>query len=141
MMADVVDSVTRSRMMSGIRGRNTKPEILLRKAIWGEGFRYSLKSRLPGRPDVVLTRFKIAIFVDGCFWHRCPVHYKSPAGNQEFWTKKIEGNVARDLRNTKALKEQGWVVLRFWEHDVEKRLPVVLRKILRLIGLQKAVIL
>ena len=133
-MADALTKNQRSYNMSRIKGRNTKPEILLRKALWRAGYRYSLKSKLPGRPDIVLARFKIAIFVDGCFWHRCPTHFKPPVNNQKFWSKKIEGNVLRDKRNSKTLKKQGWKVLRLWEHDIEKRLPAVLRKISHAIG-------
>lgn len=69
------------------------------------------------RPDVVFTRAKVAVFVDGCFWHVCPVHGRQPTVNQPYWTPKLAGNMARDVRNTEALRDGGWCVLRFWEHE------------------------
>ncbi|WP_255251850.1 very short patch repair endonuclease [Nitrosomonas ureae] len=82
--------------MSSVRGTNTKPELLLRKALWRRGLRYRLNSALPGKPDIVLARYKIAIFVDGCFWHSCPVHGSLPETNMPFWKNKIARNIERD---------------------------------------------
>jgi DNA mismatch endonuclease (patch repair protein) len=128
-MTDVHTKERRSYNMSRIRSRDTKPEVRLRKALWREGYRYSLKGKLPGRPDIVLKKYNLAVFVDGCFWHGCPTHFRQPASNRAFWSAKISGNAARDRRNTKQLKDLGWTVLRFWEHDVRKKLPAVVRKI------------
>lgn len=117
-MADVVDAGTRSRMMSGIRGRDTKPELLVRKALFAEGFRFRLHRRdLPGAPDIVLPRHRVAIFVHGCFWHMhagCRLA-KMPATRTEFWSKKLGGNVERDARAVEDLVAVGWRVLIVWE--------------------------
>ncbi len=105
--------------MSRIRGKNTKPEIVLRKALWCNGVRYRVKNALPGRPDIIFPKQRTAVFVDGCFWHMCPKHFSMPRANKIFWKKKLEGNVTRDREVNTALKKVGWKVIRFWEHDVE----------------------
>ncbi|WP_118183820.1 very short patch repair endonuclease [Paraburkholderia phosphatilytica] len=116
-MVDVVDAATRSRMMSGIRGRNTKPELLIRSLLHRRGFRFRLDARdLPGRPDIVLPRYRAVVFVHGCFWHGhdCPL-FKWPRTRPEFWHAKIERNRANDLKAVTALREQGWRVGIVWE--------------------------
>lgn len=117
-MVDVVDRETRSRMMSGIRGKNTHPEMLARQFLHGHGFRYRLHAKnLPGSPDIVLLKWMVAIFVHGCFWHRhegCRFS-ATPASNAERWLSKFEENVARDRRNTRALVSAGWSVIILWE--------------------------
>lgn len=116
-MTDVVDQATRSRMMSGIRGKNTKPEWQVRRGLHVRGFRYRLHPKdLPGKPDLVLPKYKAAIFVHGCFWHghNCRL-FKWPSTRQEFWRQKIEGNVERDRRAIDALVEMGWRVATVWE--------------------------
>lgn len=131
-MFDVHTKQQRSYNMSRIRGRDTKPEILLRKSLWRKGFRYSLHSRrLAGKPDIAMSKYKIAIFIDGCFWHRCPAHFKEPRNNKEFWKKKITSNLERDERNNLLLKNAGWTVLRFWEHEVSGKIDSVVRKIVQ----------
>lgn len=120
-MADVHTPRQRSYNMSRIRGKDTKPEILLRKALWKEGFRYTLKNKdVPGKPDLVFRKQKIVIFVDGCFWHRCPKHFVKPANNADFWEKKIQSNVDRDKKINRELKKAGWTIMRIWEHDLKK---------------------
>lgn len=116
-MVDVVDKLTRSRMMSGIRGRNTKPELLVRRHLHRAGLRYSLKSRLPGSPDLVFPRHQAVIFVHGCFWHRHADCAKAttPSSNVEFWSRKFEQNVRRDERAERELKDLGWRVFVVWE--------------------------
>jgi DNA mismatch endonuclease (patch repair protein) len=116
-MIDVVDKATRSRMMSGIRGRNTKPEWLIRRGLHARGFRYRLHAReLPGKPDLVLPKHGAAIFVHGCFWHGHGCHlFKWPASREEFWRAKIESNIQRDARNIAALLDAGWRVATIWE--------------------------
>lgn len=84
------------------------------------------------RPDVVFTRARVAVFVDGCFWHRCPEHGTSPKANSPYWKAKLDGNVARDRRNTQALEEAGWTVLRFWEHQPAAQIAQDVYRILRL---------
>lgn len=116
-MVDVVDAATRSRMMSGIRGRNTKPEILIRRLLHRRGFRFRLDVReLPGRPDIVLPRYRAAIFVHGCFWHGhdCPL-FKWPQTRPEFWREKIARNRANDAKALAALAAQGWRIAIVWE--------------------------
>jgi len=116
-VADVVDAGTRSRMMSGIRGRNTKPEILVRSLLHQQGFRFRLHIReLPGKPDIVLPKYRAAIFVHGCFWHGhdCPL-YRLPGTRPDFWRNKIERNRASDRRARDALLAAGWRVAVVWE--------------------------
>ena len=117
-LVDVVEPKIRSRMMSGIRGKDTKPEMLVRKALSAAGYRYRLHRRdLPGAPDVVMPGCRVAIFVHGCFWH---VHSgcknaKLPSTRPDFWRDKLEGNVARDRRAIESLRADGWRVLTIWE--------------------------
>jgi DNA mismatch endonuclease (patch repair protein) len=116
-MTDIVDSVTRSRMMSGIRGRNTKPEVVIRSLLHRRGFRFRLHVRdLPGKPDIVRPRYHAVIFVNGCFWHGhdCPF-FKWPSTRPEFWREKIERNHANDFEATGAMLGAGWRVGIVWE--------------------------
>lgn len=116
-MVDIVDQKTRSRMMSGIKGKDTKPEVLLRKALHAAGFRFRLHRKdLPGVPDIVLPKYRAVILINGCFWHGhdCRL-FKWPQTRPEFWRKKIEGNMARDQKNLSALKKLGWRVCILWE--------------------------
>lgn len=115
---DIVDSATRARMMSGIRGKNTVPEMLVRRFLHARGYRYRVHRRdLPGKPDLVLPRLKVCIFVHGCFWHRHPgcVYATTPKTRPEFWSEKFQKNVMRDLANIDALEAAGWNVLIVWE--------------------------
>ncbi|NOU14653.1 MAG: DNA mismatch endonuclease Vsr [Methylococcaceae bacterium] len=116
---DVVDPEKRSRMMAGIKGKNTKPEMMVRRALFAEGFRYRLHHRkdLPGSPDIVLKSKRVVIFVHGCFWHRhseCR-YARLPASNADFWSKKLESNVERDEKAIHSLIALGWPVLIVWE--------------------------
>ena len=116
-MTDVVDAKTRSRMMAGIHNKKTKPELLVRKALFAAGFRYRLHDRkLPGRPDLVLPKYRAVVFVNGCFWHghQCSL-FRWPATRAGFWRDKITGNQERDARNIKKLFEQGWREMVVWE--------------------------
>jgi DNA mismatch endonuclease, patch repair protein len=133
---DVLTKEQRRFNMSRIRGTNTKPELLLRRYLWRYGARYRIRTKLPGKPDIVFVRQKMAVFIDGCFWHGCPEHRVMPKSNERFWKTKLEANVARDIKNTKLLKEKGWTVVRVWEHDVKKSLETVGNHILKKLKLQ-----
>lgn len=122
-MADVHDIATRKRNMRAIRGRDTKPELIVRKLLWQRGFRYRLQGKkLPGRPDLVLKKYNAVIFVHGCFWHLhdCAM-FKWPGTRQEFWREKLTGNRMRDQRNIAALRDQGWRVGQVWECALKGR--------------------
>ena len=120
-MADVVDSETRSRMMSNIRGANTKPELNVRRRLHAAGFRYGLHRKdLPGRPDLVMPRYDAVIFVHGCYWHRHPRCRlaTTPSTRADFWTAKFTANQERDRRNIADLRGLGWRVAIVWECEV-----------------------
>ena len=106
-----------SQFMSRLPRRDTKPEIALRRALHATGLRFRLQGMLPGKPDIVLTRARIAVFVDGCFWHGCEAHGVTPKTNTEFWKNKIAANRARDRRNDLLLAELGWLPYHVWEHQ------------------------
>jgi len=120
-LSDVFTKKKRSEMMSRISGKDTKPEILVRKFLFSLGFRYRKNDkRYPGKPDIVLPKYKTAIFVHGCFWHRhlnCQL-FKWPKSNREFWKKKLEGNAARDQKNKAELESLGWKVITVWECEM-----------------------
>lgn len=128
-MVDVLTDSQRKYCMSRIRGQNTSPEIKLRKALWANGFRYRIRNKLPGRPDIIFSKNRIAIFVDGCFWHGCSEHYQLPETNREFWKNKIKKNVERDRKNDFFLRNMGWEVMRFWEHELKNNLNDCLKSI------------
>ena len=117
-MAEVAPGVRRS--MQGNRSRDTKPELALRSILHARGLRYRVNLRLLGTrhtADVVFTRAKVAVFVDGCWWHGCPEHYVRAKTNTAYWHTKIERNVARDAKVAALLSEAGWTVVRAWEHE------------------------
>lgn len=118
---DTVSPATRSSMMRSIRGADTSPELVVRRYLHAAGLRYSLHDRrLPGRPDIVLCKYRVAIFVHGCFWHRhveCP-KTTTPTTRPDFWAAKFAGNVARDARNEQQLLAAGWRVLTIWECEI-----------------------
>lgn len=121
-MTDVVDAATRSRMMAGIKGANTSPEITIRRYLHSRGFRFRLhRKELPGRPDLILPKYNLAIFVHGCFWHRHRDCYyaKMPSTRVDFWTDKLSKNVARDAIQIGKLIDAGWRVLVIWECGVK----------------------
>lgn len=107
--------------MSRARRRDTAPEVAVRREAHRRGLRYVVDSALPGLPrrraDMVFTRQRIAVFIDGCFWHSCPVHATTPAANREWWVAKLARNEARDRNTDEHLERLGWRVLRFWEHE------------------------
>jgi DNA mismatch endonuclease, patch repair protein len=116
-MADIVPKAVRSRMMSNIKGINTKPEILIRKELFARGYRFRLHGlSLPGKPDLVFPKFRAVVFVHGCFWHRHHCHlFKWPSTRPEFWREKISGNADRDKSQASELFRLGWRILVIWE--------------------------
>lgn len=121
-MADVHSQQTRSFNMSRIHGKDTKPEELVRKYLFSQGYRYRKNyARLPGKPDIVLPKYKTVIFVNGCFWHghKGCRYFVWPKNNERFWKEKITGNMIRDEKNRKLLHEQGWRVIDVWECELK----------------------
>lgn len=116
-MADVHSHIVRSYNMSRIKGKDTKPEEMVRKYLFAQGFRYRKNDpKLPGKPDIVLPKYRIVIFVNGCFWHHHDCRYFVwPKNNVEFWKEKIDRNVERDSANVEKLNESGWHVITIWE--------------------------
>ena len=137
-MSDVLSKKQRSYCMSQIQGKNTGPEIVLRKALWNMGYRYRVKNKLPGKPDIVYPSLKIVIFVDGCFWHKCPNHYQPPKTRVSFWKNKISGNVERDKKNNMLLQSDGWHVIRVWEHEIKDSLSTCVYQISETLSRQKS---
>jgi DNA mismatch endonuclease (patch repair protein) len=127
-LADIVTPEKRSQMMSGIKGKNTRPEMIIRKGLHALGFRYRLHDKnLPGKPDLVFPSYHAAIQVQGCFWHAHNCYlFKWPSTRQEFWEEKISRNAERDIENLAALENEGWRVLTIWECALRgrTRLPV-----------------
>jgi DNA mismatch endonuclease (patch repair protein) len=122
-MADVHSPEIRSYNMSQIKGKDTKPEVAVRRYLFSEGFRYRKNvKKLPGCPDIVLRRYKTCIFINGCFWHKhegCK-YFVWPMSNTDFWRNKIETNVLRDKRNYEALENLGWKIIVVWECEIKK---------------------
>lgn len=117
---DKITPERRSRNMSRIKSKNTKPEILLRRALYARGVRYRLHCNMRGRPDIAFKGHKIVIFVNGCFWHGCSEHYVAPKSNQSFWENKLRSNIRRDEKTDEFYQKGGWRVFRFWEHELKK---------------------
>ena len=123
-MADNHSEEVRSRNMSRIRSTDNKPEEIVRKFLFSQGFRYRKNDKkLPGKPDIVLPKYRTVIFVNGCFWHKhdCP-RFVWPSSNQEYWEPKILRNVERDEKNTEQLKSRGWKVVTVWECELKKKI-------------------
>ena len=137
-MADVHSVATRSYNMSRIKGKNTKPEMLVRKYLFAHGFRYRLHSKkLPGKPDIVLPKYKTVIFVHGCFWHghKDCKYFVVPKTRTDWWLNKINGNKANEVKKVEALQQAGWKVLTVWECQLkpgklEKTLGELMMKII-----------
>lgn len=128
-MADIVSREKRSQMMAGIKGKDTRPEMLVRRALHARGYRFRLHRKdLPGKPDIVLPKHRVAIFVHGCFWHGHDCHlFKWPKTREEFWREKIGRNRERDARHETALLASEWRVLRVWECSLKGKnaLPIL----------------
>ncbi|HAT1956914.1 TPA: DNA mismatch endonuclease Vsr [Legionella pneumophila] len=116
-MPDIVEKAKRSEMMSGIRSKNTKPELIVRKELFAKGLRYRLHLKnIPGKPDIIFKKYKAVIFIHGCFWHCHDCHlFKWPQTRQDFWHNKILSNKQRDINNRALLEKEGWRVAVVWE--------------------------
>lgn len=129
-MADTVSKKKRSEIMSAVRSKDTKMEIAFRKAIWRKGLRYSKNSsKYFGKPDIVLKKYKTAIFLDSCFWHGCKKHCRIPTARKKYWTEKIERNKQRDKAVNHYYKKIGWKVFRIWEHDIKRNPEKIIKSI------------
>lgn len=127
-MADKFSKAVRSRIMSKIKQRDTSPEIALRKALSKKGYRYRLHYGNP-KMDIAFVSKKVAVFVDGCFWHMCPWHSHFPKSRKAYWIPKLKRNVARDKRTRLQLKKCSWKVVRLWEHSIMEDLPGCIKEI------------
>jgi len=128
-MPDIFTPEQRSKIMSKIKTMDTGIEKILRSALWFRGHRYRVQYGIEGKPDIAFPKQKIAIFCDGCYWHGCPKCRKIPESNKEFWLKKFEINKKRAVKVNKLLKEKGWIILRFWGHEIKQKLEEVVLKI------------
>ncbi len=130
-MGDKFSKEIRSYVMSRIRGKDTKAELAFRKMLFSEGIRYRLHYPIEGsRPDVAIPSKKIAIFIDGCFWHKCPKCFRPPKSRESYWTPKIQKNLERDIRIRAMLRAKGWKVIRVWEHEVNKKPQKAIKRVL-----------
>ena len=133
---DVFTKAKRSEVMRAVKSKNTRLELLFRRALWRKGFRYSTNStRYFGTPDLVLKRHKTVIFVDSCFWHGCGKHCRLPSVRISFWKTKIANNRTRDRKVTSYYRRYGWRVFRIWEHDIKISIDRLVRKIEITLGL------
>jgi len=132
-LADVFTPEKRSWVMSRIRGTNTKIDIQMKKILSGMKYKHEMYPKMFGNPDFIIKRKRIAVFCDGDFWHGYKYHEKKKL-RKKFWRDKIEGNMRRDRTVSRKLRRDGWSVLRFWEHDIEKRPDVCTRRIKRAIS-------
>jgi DNA mismatch endonuclease (patch repair protein) len=128
-MVDRISPEKRSKIMSAIHSKNTMPEVALRKALFARGLRFRIHYGNE-KIDIAFPSKKTAIFVDGCFWHGCPLHSHIPKSNMDYWNPKLKKNIERDQEKNERLEKAGWEVLRFWEHELAD-IEVVVKKILR----------
>jgi DNA mismatch endonuclease (patch repair protein) len=123
----------RSKIMSKIRGKNSKPELLFRKALWAKGVRYRVNTKqLPGRPDISIKKYKLAIFIDGAYWHGYNWDERKTKikTNRAFWVPKIERNIQRDQEVNRQLEDMGFTVFRFWEHEIKNNLDTCINDVM-----------
>lgn len=128
----------RHKNMQAVKGKNTKLENKVMTYLWQQGYRFRKNVKdLEGKPDIAIKKYKLVIFIDSCFWHKCPVHYKAPATNVEFWKNKISGNFNRDLIVTQYYKSKKWNILRIWEHELKDDFEKTMQKIIYFIEKSK----
>jgi len=126
-MVDQFSKEKRSKIMSAIRSKNTKPELALRRALWAQGLRYRIQYGKE-KIDIAFPSKKVAVFVDGCFWHGCPIHSHIPKSNPNYWIPKLQKNKERAILKNELLRNTGWNVLHFWEHEMND-LDSIVKKI------------
>ena len=122
-MADILSKKARSKRMSLIRSRWTKPELWVHNSLKGRKINHKMHPRMIGSPDIIIPKIKLAIFIQGCFWHKCKKCYKKPKNNKLFWQNKVRINVKRDNRNQRNLRISGWKVMVVWEHSIKRHKP------------------
>lgn len=131
-MSDNVSKKKRSEIMSRIKSKNSKIEILFRKELWKQGFRYSKNStKYFGKPDAILLKHKTVIFIDSCFWHGCKKHCRIPTVRKKYWTEKIDRNKARDKEVNNHYKRKGWKIIRIWEHNLKRDASIEIKKVVK----------
>lgn len=129
-MTDNLTPEQRNKNMKAIKSSHTKMEDQIFRALWSMGLRFRRNVKgLPGKPDIAIKKYKIVIFLDSCFWHKCPEHFKKPKSNTAYWEPKIENNVTRDINITQYYTTNNWHILRVWEHDYKKELNNTVIKI------------
>ncbi len=128
-----MDKETRSRIMSKIKSKNTSPEKALRKALWRRGLRFRVQYG-EEKIDIAFPNEKLAVFVDGCFWHSCPIHGHIPKSNAEYWAPKLKKNIERAKAKDSRLASQGWAIMHFWEHEVKENVESCADKVSSKLG-------
>lgn len=137
-MADNLTKEQREKNMRAIRSSNTGMENKVCKILWNKGIRFRKNVKnLPGKPDIAIKKFKTVIFLDSCFWHKCPEHFKRPKSNLEYWDPKIAGNAARDNDVNNYYMQNKWNILRIWEHEIKNDFDNAVDKILKFIQSSK----
>jgi DNA mismatch endonuclease (patch repair protein) len=132
---DTVSRAKRSEIMRLVKSKDTKLEQVLHKGLRDKGYKFKKNvARLPGKPDLVFTSEKVAVFINSCFWHGCKQHCRMPATNRAYWNKKIAGNKKRDLLVAAKLRTGGWRVISVWEHSIKKSPDAVVRRILKTVS-------
>ena len=133
-MVDNLSPEQRRKCMSRNKGCDTKPELLLRSKLWRMGLRFRTRQKILGNPDISMKNRKISIFVDGCFWHGCKKHATVSKTRQEFWRAKLARNRKRDAYVTKTLRDNGWIVVRVWEHEIKEDVNRCAQKIMKVLS-------
>ena len=129
-MSDTVSKKRRSEIMSKVKSKDSKIEIEFRKALWRKGFRYSKNSpKYFGKPDLILKKYKTAVFIDSCFWHGCKKHCRIPTTKKDYWIPKIEKNKQRDKKVNRHYRKIGWKIIRIWEHEIIKNKTQAINKV------------
>ncbi len=132
-MTDVMTKEQRSYNMSRIRSKWTSPERKIHNILKGRKVKHKMHPKIEGNPDIIISEHKIAVFIHGCFWHKCPKCFKAPSTRVDFWSKKIEDTIKRDKESTRKLKSNGWKIIRIWEHEIRKDSYTAVKKIIKLV--------